>query len=114
MKQGIEIGNLILNSQTSEECFKKTELYFNQDLKRFFWLDGVYKIYGLEGEYRLGILFENETLKWIELYAMDFDDEMKIKKEVLHKIIHVYSLGEKSIIYNDNKKSGYKSVLILF
>lgn len=114
MKNEIEIGNLMLNSRTTMEYFKKTDVYSDQDFNRFFWLDGVYKIYGLEGEYRLGILFENGILKNLELFAMDFDDEMKIKKEVLQKLEQFYSLGEKSIVYNYDRRSDIRSVMIIF
>ena len=36
MKQGLEIGTIVLNSQTSTNYFKESGLYVNQNLDRFF------------------------------------------------------------------------------
>ena len=67
-----------------------------------FWLDGLCKITGVEGKFRVGLLFNNGVIKQIQLFYMD--DEIKDEKirEKKHNLI----------INNKIKKMNLKSTNI--
>ena len=114
MKQRIRILDLELNSKMTYEIFQKSDAYNNQDVNRFFWIQGSHTIEGLEGSYRVGLYFKDQIINTIEIYSMDFEEETAIRKNVLQKIKEIYSLGEKYIIYSFDKRDNYGSVIILF
>ena len=114
MIQGIEIGDLVINSKTDIGDLTGSRVYSGQDTDRFFWLDGEYCIEKLVGEYRIGLYFKDRFINTAEIYSMDFENEDQIREMVLKRIKDNYNLDEKSISYQYDKRSGFGSVLIKF
>ena len=114
MIQGIEIGDLVINSKTDIGDLTRSREYSGEDTDRFFWLDGEYCIEKLVGDYRIGLYFKDRVIDTAEIYSLNFADEDQIKEMVLKRIKNNYNLGEKSIIYQYDRRSGFGSVLIKF
>ncbi|MDE6208521.1 MAG: hypothetical protein K2M73_02470 [Lachnospiraceae bacterium] len=100
------------------EDFKLSTFYNNQKDNRFFVLDGVYKITGIDGKFRVGLWFNEGVIKQIQMCYIDDIIENEKVREKQHNLIisNIKKMDLKSTkIFNYwDKREGHSTIIINF
>lgn len=101
------------------EQFQRTDLYDGQQSNRFFWINQLCYIEGIDAIFKIGLWFDNGNIRQIQLFCMNdnISDEV-IRKDKHQQIINCEMqnivLHAKHISNYWDKRDLYSSIIIDF
>ncbi|MBE5909236.1 MAG: hypothetical protein E7278_10435 [Lachnospiraceae bacterium] len=109
--------NVIAND-TPLEYFQSSNVGRENNDEIFFWLEGNHKLFSIEGEYRIGLIYKHNKIYTVEIFRIDgYEEELdssidQSRYMALSNCLLQNGFSDLDIRYSFNKRNGYGALLI--